>query len=80
MFDAFGMGGGVMAGWSNELVLGELRSFARYLVAHGLIPIEHGARLDADLGEWIPRLLECFDDSRWWYRRDGRRIRNGTRV
>ena len=81
VFDVFGMGGGVMAGWSTKLVLDELRSFARYLVTHGLIPPEHGAGLDADLDVWIPRLLECFDGHRWWYLRDGRRIRNGiTRV
>ena len=79
VFDYFGMSGGVMAGWSTKLVLEELRSFARYLVMHGVIATEHGAGLDADLEQWIPRLLECFDDPRWWYLRDGRRIRNGSK-
>jgi hypothetical protein len=78
LFDYFGQGGGAVEGWDERLIVEEIRSFAAFLTARGIIEAEHGAVLDADFAVWIPRLLQCFEDERWWYRRDGRRIDNAT--
>lgn len=77
LFDNFAQGGGVPEGWSLRVVVQEIRSFAAFLTERGLIPAELGATLDADFAVWIPRVLECFEDRRWWYRRNGRRVRAG---
>jgi hypothetical protein len=57
-------------GWDHRFVAVVIQAFAAHLSALGLMPRDIGARLDAELDLWIPR-LDDYLRHRTWYLADG---------